>query len=93
MERTQIENIVHEIQSERKNNKEDYYSKKYPEFKDKYENLFRVVCTRKIDNEMLTKMLNLKDSIDKKEIDQFSASANVGQDLYDKYIKHKIEKK
>lgn len=91
MDRSNILKIVNEIQNTQKNNKEEYYGKKYPEFKEKYSNLFRVICTRRIDKEMLTRMLNYKDSIDKKEIDQFNASAIVGQELYDIYIKPKID--
>lgn len=93
MDRSHILSIVNEIQNTNKSNKEDYYGMKYPEFKEKYSNLFRIICTQNIDREMLTRMLNYKDSIDRKEIDQFSASAIVGQELYDIYIKSKIDDK
>lgn len=90
MERTEIEKIIEEIQNTNLPDKVTHFEKKYPEFRNKYENLFKVACSRKIDKNMLNYMFDLKDKINAKEIDQFSASAKVGTCLYDKYINPKI---
>lgn len=66
------------------------FEKKYPEFAQRHRHLFDMVCEDKFDKERLTYMLHMRDSIEKKEISFEDASKNIGQTMFDVYVKPKL---
>lgn len=84
-----IKSIVEEIQNSKRINKNDYFEAKYPEFAEKYEHLFSIVCARKLDIKQLDLMLRLVDKINADEVSQHEASCAIGSHLFNKYVKLK----
>lgn len=71
--------------------KRDFCSKKYPEFAENYPHLFNLACEPKFDMNQLNYMLALRDSIDNNERTFEDASKEVGEVMFDKYIKDKLK--
>lgn len=67
--------------------KESVFSKKYPEFAENYKMLFSMACDSSFDFDRLQYMLNLRDKIDTKEVTFEAASKEVGQAMFDVYVK------
>lgn len=88
MDSQDILTIVEDITKSKNKNKEEYFSSKYPTFKEKYPMLFEKVCNSKnFDMKMLKFLLNINDKNDKDD-----GSVIVGQHLYDKYVAPVIPK-
>lgn len=88
----QIRKIVMYIQNSEVENKEEVFGKKYQVFKKNYPILFDMACRpEKIDEKMFNMMLYMLNQMENKNLSQFDASANVGQVLYDKYVKTAVE--
>jgi hypothetical protein len=71
-------------------NKKSIFRKKYPEFIDRYPVLFDMATQPNFDMGRLQMMLRLRDSVTTNNITQFDASAKVGKELYDAYVKDNI---
>jgi hypothetical protein len=92
MDSETIRSIITEIQNSKIKDKEEFFGKKYPEFKTKYPMMLSISCTSKLDLKNLEFMFKMIEQIDKKDTNQYDASAVVGQMLFDKYIDPKISK-
>lgn len=88
-----IRTIVYDIRSGCGTDKKkiDLYSKKYPEFAENYPHLFHLACEPKFDMAQLNYMLALRDSINNNERTFEDASKEVGEVMFDKYIKDKVQ--
>lgn len=69
--------------------KEEYYSDKYPNFKARYPSLYEMSCGDSINigdfNRILTMMTNQLSNTS----DDYTRSSQVGQALYNRYVKDK----
>jgi hypothetical protein len=75
-------------------NKEEYFAEKFKTFKAKYPHLYSQLCTEEnFDMNNLQFMLAMMQKVQNKEKDNYGADVVVGQMLYDKYLKEKLEKK
>jgi hypothetical protein len=92
MDTETIRSIICEIQNSKIADKETYFSKKYPEFKQKYPMMLSISCNSKLEMANLEFMFKMIEQIDKKDTNQYDASAVVGQMLFDKYIDPKLSK-
>lgn len=86
-----IKKIALEIYNDNISEKETYYKKKYLEFSEKYETLFRYCCNGELELDKFNMMINLITKIQKNQITQYDASAAVGRHMYDVYIDPKIK--
>lgn len=73
--------------------KEEYYQDKFPRFKKKYPSLYELACSNMIDIGEFNRMLSIiitkfQNQVDG-NIDPQTNSKQIGQILYDKYIKDK----
>ena len=84
--------IVKEINAYKGNYKmrKSVFSKKYPEFVKRYEHLFEMACEDGFDFERFLYMLNLRDKITTKATTLEAASVEVGQKMFDVYIKDNL---
>ncbi len=81
-----IKNIVIAIQESNNKNKEAYFAKIYPEFKEKYPMFYKIACTTKMELANLDFMLAMLEKINTNLSTEFDASAEVGQMLFNKYV-------
>jgi hypothetical protein len=74
--------------------KKDVFEKKYPEFAKNYHMLFAMLCENGngFDMTMLQYMLNLRDKIDTDKVSFDNASKEVGQKMFDIYVKPNVPK-
>lgn len=72
------------------NARRQHFEKKYPEFADRHRHLFDMVCENEFDRDRLKYMLEMRDSIEKKDISFENASKQIGQKMFDVYVKPKI---
>lgn len=72
------------------NARRQQFEKKYPEFADRHRHLFDMVCEDEFDRDRLKYMLAMRDSIEKNKISFEDASKEVGQKMFDVYVKPKI---
>ena len=66
------------------------YKHKYAEFAEKYPALFRMSCNGAINEHILDMLLSQRSTIDDDEKSKHNASVNVGQFLFDSFVKEKI---
>lgn len=87
-----IMRIVKEINSFPGNMKakQSHFEKKYPEFVTNYNMLFTMACEDNFDFGRLQYMLNLKDDIDNKKVTFENASKEVGQKMFDVYVRDNV---
>lgn len=91
MDSKEIEKIIAEMNKYPNNGeKAEVFGKKYPEFKEKYEKMFEIACTRQLELDKLRFMLKQLEKMQNNELDQHQASVKVGQKLYDQYVEPKI---
>lgn len=69
----------------------EHFTQKYPVFAEKYPGLFEMCLRHDFDYRQFRFMLNALKKIETKEIDEFTASGAVGQQLFDKYVKDKVD--
>lgn len=87
METEHVLKIVKYIVDSNVTNKESHFETRFAVFKKKYPQLYKKACTETdFDMDNLRVMLNMINSIQSKEKEQFDAETLVGQMLYDKYI-------
>lgn len=72
--------------------KDAIFHRRYPEFAERYPALFEMACTPGFDIQKLFFMLELRDKIDARERTVEDASKEVGQALFDEYVKPIIDK-
>jgi len=89
-----IRNIVKDIcnYSGTQKDKERIYTKKYPEFKELYPSLFDMVCENDFDISKFNYMMDLRESVMRKERDIESASVEVGKKFFNIYVEPKLPK-
>lgn len=75
------------------NRRTEYFEKKYPEFVTNYVSLFTMACEPDFDIERLRYMLDLKNKIDQNKVSFEAASREVGQKMFDVYVKDKVNDK
>lgn len=73
------------------NSKVEHFEKKYPEFVANYVSLFDMACQPEFDFDRLKYMLDLKDKIDQKKVSFDAASREVGQKMFDIYVKDRLD--
>lgn len=85
----ELMSIVKDIVSSKKTSrdKQKYCKRTYPDFVDRYPMLFEKVCEDNFDMERFIYMMELKEKIQKREHTIESASVEVGQKLFDEYVK------
>jgi hypothetical protein len=71
--------------------RERTFRRKYPEFADRFESLFKMVCLPSFDVRCLMSMLEMRDRILSKQMTVDTASRIVGQGLFDKYVAEHVE--
>lgn len=67
--------------------KENTFRRRYPEFAERYPALFEMVCLPTFDMAKLQYMLQLREQVMQKERTIDDASKEVGQSLFDEYVK------
>lgn len=84
--------IVKKIQSHvgTERDKQQLFEKEYPEFVTRYPYLFRMACEDKFDFERFQYMLNLRDRVEKSHITLDDASKEIGQRMFDVYVKDNV---
>lgn len=88
--KSEIMEIVKDIQSSNVVDKEDFFKDKYKDFKSKYSNLYTMVCQGtsqgKMDMKMLEYMLDMMEKINNKQTTQHDADIVIGQEIFNKFI-------
>jgi hypothetical protein len=81
--------IVQEIVAdpEEESVKFNKYKSRYSTFAHRYPHLFMSVCESNFDMNRLQYMLRMKSAIDQQRLSQHQASVQVGQFMYNKYVK------
>lgn len=67
------------------------FRRKHPEFAERFTSLFDMACSDNFDVACLESMLNLRERILANKMSLDDASKVVGQGLFDKYVKHKVD--
>jgi hypothetical protein len=90
---TEIVTIIKDIRaiSGTEKQRQDTGAKRYPEFAEHYPHLFKLACEPAFDMSRLEYMLNLRDSVNNQKVTFEDASKEVGQVMFDTYIKDKID--
>jgi len=73
-------------------NKEKHFSKVYSHFQSTYPMLFDMCCSDRFDIETLKYMLNMMRKINNGNETEESASIEVGQKIFDKYVSPIVDK-
>jgi hypothetical protein len=93
MERAdKIESITQEILNY-KGNKKLHFDKKYPEFVQRYPILFDMCCDPRCDKQKLDYILSMYKKVENNSMTSQIASVNVGQHMFDTYVKPIVESK
>jgi hypothetical protein len=87
MDSDEIKRIVEEIRKSKVRSKSEYFKKKYKQFEEQYPMLFKTACDDTTDENILYYLINMLEKVQKKEMTEHVASVNVGQKLYDDYVK------
>lgn len=87
MDAETLRSIVNEIRENSSSYKEGYFEDKYPVFVEKYPMLFKMCCDPTRDIEKVYYMIDMIDQIEKNKMTEHIASVNVGQKLFDEYVK------
>lgn len=92
MEAEKIMNIAKEIISSslKANSKKVHFEKKFPDFAEKYPTLFNKCCETS-DITTIQYVLNMLLNIEQNKMTQETATANVGQKLFDEYVKPYVD--
>lgn len=87
-----ILDIVKEIASYKgtEKQKREHFEKQYPEFASRYSYLFIMACEDNFDIERLQYMLHMRENIHKQHVTLEDASVEVGQKMFDVYIKDNL---
>lgn len=85
-QRTMIIDIIQKIMVSTISNKEEHFGTKYSNFKNKYPILFKSACDGTLDMTNLGFMMDALRRMERDNLSQYDASAQVGQMLYEKYV-------
>lgn len=90
----ELMHIVKDVTSSNKSSREKqkYCKRNYPDFVDRYPMLFEKVCEDDFDMNRFMYMMQLKEKIQNREHTVESASIEVGQTLFDIYVKPIVDK-
>jgi hypothetical protein len=90
---SEIMTIAEEVQSYQGTDadRKRVFGTKYADFAQRFPHLFAMVCDSTCNMEYLKYMLTLRDTMDKAEITFEDASKQVGQYMFDEYIKDKVK--
>lgn len=89
-----IMDIAKAIKASDIKNKEEYFAGRYSIFSKKYPQLYKKVCTDpNFDMGNLEFMLRMIGGIQKREQNTYNAEVQIGQMLFDKYVKDGVKKK
>lgn len=91
MDPNKILELAETIKKSPRTDKEDYFAKKYSSFATQYPVLFRVCCDPHSDIEQLRYMISMLNGIKSNQMTEHIASVNVGQKLFDQYIKPTLD--
>jgi hypothetical protein len=89
MRSQEIEQIVNDIRYKISNNKK-IDDKDYIEFKNKYENLYKMCMQKNFDSNQFNYFLHKLKQIEEKKITEYDASVSIGTLLVDKYVKPQL---
>jgi hypothetical protein len=73
--------------------KQRLFQKSFPEFTEKYPTLFQMACEPDFNMERLVYMLSMREAVSAQKISQHQASVNVGENLFQEYVKPLVEQK
>ena len=93
MDITELIKISKEIQLSNEKNKEEYFEKKYPKFKQDYPVFFKMSCSQDMDKNMFQYITDMAIKTKNNKINNEDATIDVGQTLYNKYINPKLDGK
>jgi hypothetical protein len=90
-----IQRIANEIRhsSVSASKKADHFKETYPVFAEKYPMLFELACNPSADFTHLDYMIAMLKNIEKNKMTSEIASANVGQKMFDIYVKPNLPEK
>ena len=71
--------------------KQRMFRKSFPEFVEKYPNLFQMSCEPDFNIDRLAYMLRMRDAVDEQKVTQHQASVSVGENLFQEYVKPLID--
>lgn len=77
----------------RQKDKERVFSKKYPEFQDRYPVLFELACSDDFDPQKFEYMIKLRNQVMNKERTVEDASVEVGKKMFDVYVGKNVGEK
>ena len=83
--------IARKIRDTNVQNKENYFKDIYSNFKTKYPLLFEMCCQSNFEYENLVYMLDMMKKVNSGTHTSESASKEVGQHMFDKYVAPKID--
>lgn len=88
----ELVSIVQDIQSHPGNEhtRQQVFEKKYSKFAVAYPFLFKMACEETFDYDRFKYMLELRDKIDASKVSFEDASKEVGQRMFDTYVKHNV---
>lgn len=90
MEPNTIKDIAHTINNSKIENKKEIFCKEFPEFYKLYPTLFSVCCSG-TDMNHLNMMIELLQHVNSNKMTTHVASVEVGQKLYDSFVKPGID--
>lgn len=85
----EIMRIVYEIQADPSTETVRFnkYKTRYADFATRYPNLFMSCCAPDFDINRLEYMLRMKNAVDNRRITQEAASAQIGEKMFNQYVK------
>jgi hypothetical protein len=86
-----VQTIV--AQSGSTKDKQRIVRKTFPEFAEKYPNLFQMACEPDFNVERLAYMLKMRDAVEQQKVTQHQASVSVGENLFQEYVKPLVDGK
>ena len=84
--------IVHDVRENKHTTKERAHlcRTKYPDFVERYPHLFEMICEPEFDLARFEYMIRLRDDIQERKRTLEDASKEIGQNLFDVYVKPKL---
>ena len=85
----EIIRIVKEIQNSKLSvqSRQTFFRKKYNKFAERYSSLFEMACRPDLEMDKLEYMIRLRDRVNSGKTTLENASKNVGQRMFDEYVK------
>lgn len=83
--------VAMKIKNSSRRDKDKFYGQKYKTFKENYPVLFNICCDPSSDISKLEFLIAMLKNVKENKMTTHVASANVGQKLFDEYIKPNID--